>query len=57
VEQSTGAAVRRLRENGRVVMIPELPGLAISGLTPDPLPQALLRPARTLLNLLEGPLS
>lgn len=57
VEQSVGPTVRRLREAGRVVQIPHEPGLAIAGLTPDPLPTAITRPARTLLALLEGPLS
>jgi hypothetical protein len=56
VEQSAGVPVRRLRDAGRVVPVPELPALAMTGLTPDPLPPALLRPARTLLTLLEGPL-
>ena len=54
VERTAGAAVRRLRANGRVVHIPEVPALAISGLTPDPLPPVLTRPALTLLALLEG---
>jgi len=54
VERMAGAAVRRLRANGRVVHIPEVPALAISGLTPDPLPPALTRPALSLLALLEG---
>jgi hypothetical protein len=54
VEQSATPAVRSLREAGRVVTVPELASLALSGLTPDALPQAILRPARTLLNLLEG---
>jgi hypothetical protein len=34
-----------------------LPTLAIAGITPDQLPLPVLRAARTLLNLLEGPLS
>ena len=54
VEQSAGAAVRRLAALGHIVMLPELPSLAISGLTPDPLPPAMTRPAMALLNLLEG---
>ena len=54
VEQAAGTAVRRLRTEGRIVYVPEVPALAISGLTPDPLPPAILRPARTLLTLLEG---
>ena len=57
VEQSAGAAVRRLRDEGRVLHVPRDPALAVSGLTPDPLPSAILRPARALLTLLEGPLS
>lgn len=54
VEQSAGAAVRRLAGRERVVHIPEVPTLALSGLTPDPLPPALIRPAHALLTLLEG---
>ncbi len=54
VEHSLGPAVRRLRADGRVVHVPELPALAITGLTPDPLPIALTRPAEALLALLEG---
>lgn len=57
VEQSAGATVRRLRDEGRIVHVPHAPTLAVSGLTPDPLPPAILRPARALLTLLEGPLS
>lgn len=57
LEQSAAPALRRLRAAGRVVTVPELPNLTLSGLTPDPLPPAILGPARTLLNLLEGPLS
>jgi len=57
VEQSAAAAVRRLREAGRVVTVPELPALAIAGITPDPLPPGVLGSASTLLKLLEGVLS
>lgn len=57
VEQSAGAAVRRLRDEYRIIDVPYEPTLAVSGLTPDPLPSAILRPARALLTLLEGPLS
>lgn len=57
VEQSAGREVRRLRDDGRVVLVPEVPALAIFGLTPDPLPPAILGPAHALLTLLEGPLS
>lgn len=57
VEQSAASTVRRLRTAGRVVTVPELPTLAIAGITPDPLPLPVLRAARTLLNLVEGPLS
>ena len=57
VEQSAGAAVRRLRDEGRVIHVPHEASLAVSGLTPDPLPPVILRPARALLTLLEGPLS
>lgn len=57
VEHSAASAVRRLREAGRFVTVPELQTLALSGLTPDALPPAILRPAGTLLNLLERPLS
>jgi hypothetical protein len=57
VEQSAGAAVRQLRDEGRLVHVPHDPALAVWGLTPDPLPSAILRPASALLTLLEGPLS
>ncbi len=54
VEQSAGAAVRRLATRERIVHAPEVPALAMSGLTPDPLPPAIIRPALALLTLLEG---
>lgn len=54
VEQSAGAAVRRLAAQGRIVHVTEMPALALSGLTPDPLPPAIIRPAHALLTLLEG---
>lgn len=54
VGQSAGAAVRRLTAGERIVHIPEVSSLAISGLTPDPLPPTITRPAQALLNLLEG---
>lgn len=54
VEQSAGAVVRRLRDEGRIVLVPEVRALAISGLTPDPLPVAITRSAEHLLTLLEG---
>lgn len=57
VEHSVGPTVRRLRSDGSIVHVPELSALAISGLTPDPLPAALNRSAEALLALLEGPLS
>jgi hypothetical protein len=54
VEQAAGMEVRRLRAEGQLVLVPEVPALAISGLAPDPLPQSIIRAARTLLTLLEG---
>lgn len=57
VEQSAGPAVRRLAYHGRIVHVPDVPALSLFGLTPDTLPPAILRPARALLTLLEGPLS
>lgn len=54
VEQSLGSVIHRLRAAGRVVHVPEVPALAVSGLTPDPLPSALIRSAEALLTLLEG---
>ena len=57
VEQSAGVAVRRLRAEGRIVYVPHDPALAIAGLTPDPLPPSIVRSARSVLTLLEGPLS
>ncbi|MEA5055229.1 MAG: hypothetical protein VB093_17550 [Propionicimonas sp.] len=53
-EQAAGPMVRELRDEGRVVLVPHEPGLALAGLTPDPLPASILRPAQTLLTLLEG---
>ncbi|MCA0253001.1 MAG: hypothetical protein LCH76_12095 [Actinobacteria bacterium] len=54
VEQAAGPMVRRLRDEGRIVLVPHEPGLALAGLTPDPLPPSILRPAQTVLTLLEG---
>jgi hypothetical protein len=57
VEQSAGPAVRRMALRNRIVHVPDVSALGLSGLTPDPLPPAILRSARALLTLLEGPLS
>jgi hypothetical protein len=54
VEQAVGTALRQLRALARVVSIPDLPGLAMTGITPDPLPSALTRAAEALLALVEG---
>ena len=54
VEQSAGAETRRLAARGRVVTVPQEPALALMGLTPDPLPAAVIRPAQSLLTILEG---
>lgn len=54
VEQSAGPTVRRLRAEDRVINVPEVPALAVSGLTPDPLPPAIIRPAERLVAFMEG---
>lgn len=54
VDQAAGMGMRRVQGDGRFVRVPVLPALAISGLTPDPLPAALTRAAVALLTLLEG---
>ena len=55
VRHSVGALTGTLIDGGRLVEIPEDRGLAVHGLTPDPLPAQLLNAAAALLALTEGP--
>lgn len=54
VEQAMGAAVRRLRTDGRLTGVPIDPKLASDGVTPDPLPSAVLAAGSHLLTVLKG---
>lgn len=54
IERATGPALRRLRDSGRVAAVPDAPQLAGDGLTPDPLPAALLNPISHLLDDVKG---
>lgn len=54
VGHSTGGLTGALIEAGRLVEFPEDRALAVHGLTPDPLPSALLAAAGVLLSLIEG---
>lgn len=56
LEQAAGPLVRRLRAAGLVTCLPFHAGLAMTGLTPDPLPAGLVRAARVLFATLEGAL-
>lgn len=49
------APVRTALEEGRLVTIPVHPALAVTGVTPDPLPQPVLAAAHHLLGLIRGP--
>jgi len=54
VEQALGPYARELRAAGRLVGLPHDPSLAVSGLTPEPLPTAVLAGCSTLLTLSKG---
>ena len=54
VQQSASAAVRQLRAWDRLVCVPFDAQLALSGLTPDPLPAAVRGAAVSVLNQVEG---
>ncbi|PKQ24853.1 MAG: hypothetical protein CVT65_00590 [Actinobacteria bacterium HGW-Actinobacteria-5] len=54
VEQAMGAATRRLRSEGRLTGVPSDPQLATAGVTPDPLPAAVLAACSDLLTVLKG---
>lgn len=54
LEQAAGPLVRRLRTADQITCLPPHPGLAMTGLTPDPLPAGIVRAARPLLARLEG---
>lgn len=54
VEQAMSAAVRRLRTEGRLTAVPTDPKLASDGVTPDPLPPAVLAAGSNLLTALKG---
>lgn len=54
VEQALGAYARELRTAGRLVGLPLDPNFAVSGLTPEPLPTAVLAGCSTLLASLKG---
>lgn len=56
VEQALGPYARELRTAGRLVGLPHDPNLAVSGLTPEPLPTAVLAGCSALLDLLKGSL-
>ncbi len=46
--------VRGLAGAGRLVLVPEVPSLAVTGVTPDPLPDPVLAAARQLCDLIPG---
>lgn len=56
VEQALGPYARELRAAGRLVGLPHDPNLAVSGLTPEPLPTAVLAGCSALLTLSKGSL-
>lgn len=56
VEQALGPHARELRAVGRLVGLPHDPNLAVSGLTPEPLPTAVLAGCSALLDLSKGSL-
>lgn len=56
VEQALGPYARELRAAGRLVGLPHDSNLAVSGLTPEPLPTAILAGCSTLLASLKGSL-
>lgn len=54
VERALGPYGRALRAAGRLVCVPHDPGLAVNGLTPEPLPASIVAGCSALLTLLEG---
>lgn len=54
LEQALGPAGRALRSGGRLIGLPHHPILALEGLTPEPLPAAILAGCSALLTVLEG---
>ena len=54
VERALGPHGRALRAAGRLVCVPHDPGLAVNGLTPEPLPASIVAGCSALLTLLEG---
>lgn len=54
VERALGPYGRALRAAGRLVCVPHDPGLAVNGLTPEPLPASIVKGCSALLTLLEG---
>ena len=56
VEHAAGPLTRRLRAADRITSLPFHAGLAVTGLTPEPLPAGILRAAQPLLVALEGAL-
>lgn len=56
VERALGLHGRALRAAGRLVCLPHDPGLAVNGLTPEPLPASIVTGCSALLTMLEGSL-
>lgn len=54
VEQALGPSGRALRAEGRLIGLPHDPTLAMEGLTPEPLPAAILAGCSAVLTVLEG---
>lgn len=54
VEQSASLAVRRLRSDERLFVVPADASLALNGLTPDPLPAAVQAAGANVLERLKG---
>lgn len=54
IGQALTGPLRRLRDAGRLLSMPHDPSLAITGLTPDPLPAAVQAVGASLLHQLEG---
>ncbi|MCA0253368.1 MAG: hypothetical protein LCH76_13995 [Actinobacteria bacterium] len=56
VDRAAGPLTRRLRAAGRITCLPFHAGLAVTGVTSEPLPVGVLRAARSLFVVLEGAL-
>lgn len=52
--QAMGPATRALHGAGRLVALPHIPSFAVLGLTPEPLPAALLTSTAALVTVLKG---